>query len=982
MAMLLELIWLLLIDALFVVFCCLALFPLAKFRRAAYAVLKRNFLGYFSNPTGYVFLCLFVLLTSFAAFWPHEFFASNLANLDQLNKYLPYIMLVFIPAITMSIWADERRQGTDELLLTLPANDFDIVIGKYLAAASIFTASLLFSQIANYAVLIMLSNGSLDTGLLMCTYLGYWMVGLSMLAIGMVASFLTSNLTVGFILGVAFNAPLAFAQTADLIVPDRQIARAFSRWSLAAQFDNFGRGVVSASSIVFFIMISVVGLYLAMVLIGRRHWLGGRDGKSMLAHYVVRAVALVALTIGVNLFFSNRDVRKDVSEGRISSLSKDTLTLIDKLDPEHPVYIDAFISDELPEMYVQTRYDLDSMLKEFASCARGKLVVNVRDGISTFSEAAERAEKRFGIVPQTISSRSRGAIREEKVIMGASFRCGMEKVVVPFFDYGVPVEYELIRSIATVAQKKRPKIGVVRTAASLNGGFNMAMGQMLPKQDFIIELEKQYEVEDVDLATLPEPGVYEVLLVGQPSTLPPEQLDNLITTIKQGQPTLIFEDPRPQFLRVPATSEPVMAGGGGGPFGMGGGQPQPKGDIKRLWEALGIDSPGRMGPMGFAPAIAWQNFNPYPAIAEQVDDSWVFVSTDSPGGEASLNPDDKITQGIKEVLLVAPGVLTKLPDTELEVEKLLSTGSLAGRIAFQDLTEAASLAEFRARQGESLGEQVLAVRIRGDASAADPQMSAQEAGENVQSKAGEATSDESLDDALAADQEERLAELGDREMNVIYIADLDCLFSAFFRIRARPDPRDEVLQFNFENVTFLLNCVDSLAGVEDYLEIRKRKPYHATLKMVELRTDGIRDTELKTRSEFREELKKTEQTLEKERDEAVQKFRDSYQELVRRQNEGEEIDQNELLARQTVMEAQDRVARRRFDVAVERMQKEQAEKFDAMRRQYDLQVERIQNEYKFWAVLLPPIPPLLVGIIVYFRRRLLEREGVSKNRLV
>ena len=972
MSVLLEFTWLLLIDGLFLSVLFLLLYPLAKFRPVALAVLKRNFLGYFANPTGYVFLCLFVLLTSLASFWPHEFFASNLANLDQLNNYLPYIMLIFVPAITMSIWADERRQGTDELLLTLPANDFDIVIGKYFAAAAIFTASLMFSQIANYTVLILLSNGSLDTGLLMSTYFGYWMMGLSMLAIGMVASFLTSNLTVGFVLGVVFNAPLAFAKTADLIIPDRQIARALSRWSLAAQFDNFGRGVLSVSSIVFFTMVAVVGVYLAMVLIGRRHWLGGRDGRSMIVHFFFRAAALLAITVGVNIFFSNYDFRQDISEGQISSLSPDTRKLLAELDPEHTIYIDAFISEELPEMYVQTRYDLNSMLKEFASRARGKLVVNLRDGISTFSDEAERAETRFGIQPQQIASRSRGAIRQEDVILGAAFRCGMEKVVVPFFDYGIPVEYELLRSIATVAQNKRPKIGVVRTAASLNGGFNMAAGQMTPKEEFIVELEKQYTVEDVDLNTPPESGVYDVLLVAQPSTLPPQQLDVLITTIQSGQPILIFEDPRPQFLRVPSTGEPVMAGGGG-PFGgmMGGGQPQPKGDIRKLWDVLGIRTSGRNGAMGFyTPDVVWQSYNPYPVIGEQIDDTWVFVSPDSPGGQASLNPLDPVTRGIKEVLMVAPGVVEKNSDSQLDIQPLLTTGSLAGRIPFQELNDARSLAEIKARQGKpENAPQFLAVRIQGDV--AEPLMAAQEAGaepkENVIDGVAKAESGPSAPTA--------------KSINAIYVADVDCLFSAFFRLRARPDPNEDVLRFNFENVTFLLNCVDSLAGVDDYIEIRKRKPYHATLKLVEQRTEPIRDRERAQRQEFRDQLKKDEAQFQEELDAATKKYSDAYQDLLARQQKGETIDRNELLARKTAAETQQRVAQRRLAVKVERLRKDQEKETQDLRRRLDLQIERIQNEYKVAALVFPPIPPLIVGIAVYFRRRLLEREGVSQKRL-
>ena len=115
-------------------------------------------------------------------------------------------------------------------------------------------------------------------------------MGLAMIAIGMTASFFTSNLTVGYILGALFNAPLVFLTFASRLVPGRSLAQELSEWSLAARFRDFGRGVVSGSSTIFFLSLVAIGIYVSLVLIGRRHWLGGRDGRSLLGHYLVRTL--------------------------------------------------------------------------------------------------------------------------------------------------------------------------------------------------------------------------------------------------------------------------------------------------------------------------------------------------------------------------------------------------------------------------------------------------------------------------------------------------------------------------------------------------------------------------------------------------------------------------------------------------------------------------------------------------------------------
>ncbi len=1000
-------------DALFLVVLAAIITPLCLKKRATLAVLKRNFVGYFSNPTGYVFLCLFVLLTSFAAFWPHDFFNANLANLDQLNKFLPYIMLIFIPAITMSIWADERRQGTDELLLTLPAADFDIVAGKYIAAGSIFTASLLFSQFCNFIVLASLSLGDLDTGLFFATYFGYWLVGMAMLAVGMIASFLTGNITVGFILGAIFNAPLVFAVRADVIVRNATLARLVSGFSIGAQLDDFGRGVISLSSVTYFALVAAVGLYLSMVLIGSRHWSGGRDGTSLLGHYLVRTLSLIAIVLGVNYVFANNDLlsglRRDLTIGKVSSLSPDTKKLLRELKADHTIQIEAFISGQVPEIYAKTKSDLISMLKEFRAAAGGSninLRMHILDqGSEDAIELTSLAEKRYGIKPEPVQTRTRGQIKDEEVMLAAAFTCGLEKVVVPFFDYGIPVEYELIRSICTVAKKERKQVGIVRTEARLFGGFSFAGGrpQETPKQEIVTELEKQYTVKEVDPTSPIEADAYDVLLAVQPSSLSPEELDNVVEAIKRGQPMAIFEDPRPVYMGAPATGEPKMPPGGmGGMFGGGGG-PQPKGDMKKLWNLLGLEVPGETSMMGlYAPDIVWQEYNPYwklqlPAIF----DHFVFCRREAPGGENAINDESPITSGLTEICFPVPGGVKPDKSSDLKFQKLATTGEAAGTVSFQSFMDRRENrspgAELR---GDRKGVQVIAVRITGnppedktmsDAGADEAKPAAASAKEPAQPAVKDAASDakaaakpeakDTADGPKEAPKPEAKEEKP-RGIDVVYVADIDLMMPGFLRMRARPG-EDAEINWQFENVNFVLNVIDVLSGDDQYVNIRKRKPKHSTLRIVEVNTQEARDEEYTRRREYEREFDKAVKEIEDENQKEIKKFEEALEELKTKQRqEGEAgIRFSDLQSRaQKLAEVQERL-KRRLGVKREQLQRQRDENIEDIRRKVDLQIAGIKNYYKFLAVAIPPIPPLLIGLIVFVRRRLREREGVAKSRL-
>lgn len=1024
MASIASLFLVLLLDVLLVGLVILALVPLAAFRKPAFAILKRNFISYFTTPTGYVFLFLFVLLASLGAFFPPEFFASNMATLDQLNFAMPAILLLYIPAITMSIWAEERRQGTDELLLTIPADDFDVVLGKYLAAATIFTASLLFAQLSTFSVLNYVALGGVDLGLFFTTFIGYWFMGMAMLAIGMVASFLTRNLTIAFILGVLFNAPLALIGYADWVISNADVAQSVARWGMASQFADFGRGVVSVSAVSYFSLLIALGIYLSMVLIGRRHWVGGKDGHGMFGHYMLRVLALVVLVLSATVFFTNHDYRYDATSERISSLSPDTYKLVRGLDTSRPIRVEAYISQSLPDSFIRTKYDLINLLKELRAMG-GNIQVAINDKMEPFSEQAKQAEDRYGILPQTVVHEAQGAFKQEEIFLAAAVSSGAERVVIPFFGPGTPVEYELIRAIATVAptkptksattvaanEKAKPKakrrktVGIMRTDAQLTGGFNMQNFSQIAPQMIVDELKRQYEVEDLTPGDVVDKDKIDVLVVVQPSSLTEGQLASVLDAIRAGIPTAIFEDPAPVRFQgtVPGTDEPKRSPGG--MFGMNQG-PQPKCNIKELWDLLGVymvkakqgrraqgDDAIRQDPAKgkyevkidwepFTPVV-WQHYNPYPKD-RNIPDAAVFANPSAPGAKDVFNPSEPAVAGLREVLFMAPGAFeeakVKSPEARgLTFTPIVQTGTDTGLQSLRDV-EPPGLKEIKGQTDTEKSDSWIDI-VAASRSKADPRLrtedtytlaahitgklnSAPSAKDDEQSK--NKPDAESKDDTKSADKSEP-------KVNVMLVADIDLLESLFVRLRDQPMG---AIDYQFQNVTFALNVIDALAGDERFINIRKRSRHHASLRLVEEQISKAEDEALESREKYEKDRQKSLDDAEAKDREIVQQLT---AELVKAQQEGK-LDSRKLRELEQKRDWKEKQNEERRQKNVEKHQRQLQGKLRQIQRDLDLERNAIQNTYKLFAITIPTIPLLLIVGAVFLYRWVRESEGVSPNR--
>jgi gliding motility-associated transport system permease protein len=230
--------------------------------RAIRIICARELEAYFTSPVAYVFLVIFLLLAGFFTFTAGAFFERGEASLSAFFGWHPWLYLVLVPAVGMRLWAEERRAGTIELLLTMPITAWQAIIGKFLASWLFLALALVLTFPVVLTVNVL---GAPDNGAIAAGYVGSFLLAGTYLALTCMTSAMTRNQVVAFILSVViclFLILVGFNPVTDLLGrwTSPAVVDTVAAFSVVTHFDGFQKGVLDSRDLIFFL--SVIGFAL------------------------------------------------------------------------------------------------------------------------------------------------------------------------------------------------------------------------------------------------------------------------------------------------------------------------------------------------------------------------------------------------------------------------------------------------------------------------------------------------------------------------------------------------------------------------------------------------------------------------------------------------------------------------------------------------------------------------------------------------
>ena len=447
--------------------------------RRIWAVARRELKALFDHPTAYVLLVVFLAVNAFLFF--RQVYIGGAAGLRPMLDLLPWLLLFFVPAVTMRTVAEDTRSGVLEVVLAQPLTELELVAGKYLG-------SLLFLWIALALTLpipLSLTLGAdLQWGPIAAQYVGAALLAAGLAGIGVWASSIASSQMTAFIIGVVVMFVLVLVGLNPLIVglPPALGALA-ARLGVLSHFESMGRGVIDLRDAIYFFSLAGVFLALAYGALARRKLARAGTAARRLR---LGIVLLVTTLVVLNLLGSYIRGRLDLTPGNAYTLSPATEQIVRSLDDI--VTIKLFASDGLPTEAALLGRDVDDLMQDLRAAGSGKVRVVYHDPGD--NEAARRDAEGLGIQPVQFNVIGQAELQVKQGYLGLVVQHADANETIPFISRTDDLEYRVVSAIRTLTRAKKPVVGLVNEAAGAGTSFE-ALRQ---------EVEKAYEVQPLALS--------------------------------------------------------------------------------------------------------------------------------------------------------------------------------------------------------------------------------------------------------------------------------------------------------------------------------------------------------------------------------------------------------------------------------------------------------------------------------------------------
>ena len=231
------------------------------------AVFKRELKGYFTSPIGWIYLAVFYFFAGLFLFLGPVLMLSP--NMSSLFSSLQTIVMFLVPILTMRLFSEDKRQKTEQLLLTAPVGLTGIIFGKLLAAFTVFAMG--FSATFIYA-LVLEGFGAVEWAIYFSNLIGMLLLGLALISIGAFISSLTENQVVAAIGGFAVTLLLVFVDTLASVFTTGWISAILTNLSVYTRYNDFSLGVINFSDIIFFLSVSAVFIFLTVRVFEKKRW--------------------------------------------------------------------------------------------------------------------------------------------------------------------------------------------------------------------------------------------------------------------------------------------------------------------------------------------------------------------------------------------------------------------------------------------------------------------------------------------------------------------------------------------------------------------------------------------------------------------------------------------------------------------------------------------------------------------------------------